>query len=197
MSHRIFITGYGIAEEARQYLREANCLVEFGDPDDTPADIARKLKEFRADGIIVRAGRITAEVLAATTTLRVVCKHGVGTDNIDIQAATARGIPVMFTPLGNYESVAEHTLALILALARRIPAQDERVRRGLFDKKRYDGFELRGKTLGLVGCGRVGRRLCRLVEAFEMDVVAYQPSRTAEGLPQRVSKAQGLDDVLS
>jgi len=85
---------------------------------------------------------MTEEVQDAAKNLKVICKHGVGIDNIDVEAATKRGIPVMFTPLANYESVAEHTLALMLSLIRRIPIRDKKIRDGIFDKKNYDGLEL-------------------------------------------------------
>lgn len=188
MGSRIFLTGSGIAAEARQRLERQECLIEVGDPRDTPADLARKLKVFRAHGLIVRQGKISAEVLDAAEDLKVICKHGVGLDNIDVAAATRRGIPVFFTPGANFESAAEHTLALMLALTRRVPAEDRRVRRGVFDKAKYDGLELRGKTLGLVGFGRIARRLAELVVPFRMRVVVYHPSSTQERLPTHVAK---------
>ncbi len=196
MGYRIFVTGAGLAEEAQQRLQREGCVVQLGEPGDTSAAIARRLAEFHADALIVRGGAITADVLEATPDLRAICKHGVGTDNIDIAAATARRIPVAFTPLANYESVAEHTLAMILALLRRVTIQDRRVRSGVFDKKGYDGVELRGKTLGLIGYGKSARRLAQLVAPFEADIIVYHPSRTRETLPERVAKAQQAEDVF-
>jgi D-3-phosphoglycerate dehydrogenase len=196
MRYRIYITGSGIAEEAQQLLRENNCTFETGDPQDTPGDIARKLQVFNPDGIIVRQGRITAEVQDAVANLRVICKHGVGTDNIDIAAATQRRIPVLFTPWANYESAAEHTLALILSLIRRIPVEDTRVRNGIFDKSDYGGLELLGKTLGIIGFGHIGRRLSELVAPFKMKVVVYHPSCTTETLPQHISKVKKVEDLF-
>ena len=188
MRYRIFITGSGIAKEAQQFLRENDCVFEVGDPKDSPEDLARKFKAFNPHGIIVRQGKITAEVLDAAESLQVVCKHGVGTDNIDIAAASERGIPVLYTPRANFESLAEHTLALILALARKIPQQDQRIRNGVFDKKNFDGLELFGKTLGIIGFGISGRRLTELVAPFRMQVLVYHPSRTAEKLPGYIRK---------
>jgi D-3-phosphoglycerate dehydrogenase len=168
-----------------------------GSPTDTPEDIASRLREFRPDGIIVRQGKITAGVQEAAGTLRVICKHGVGTDNIDIGAATRRGIPVMFTPSANFESVAEHTLALILCLIRRLRIEDKRIRSGVFEKAKYDGLELGGKSLGVVGFGRVGRRLSELAAPFRLNVVVYHPSRTVEVLPRHISKAQALEELYA
>ncbi len=196
MSFRIFITGSGIAEEALQYLHKENCIFEVGDPTDTSEDLVNKFRTFDPDGIIVRQGKITKEVQDAPKNLKVICKHGVGIDNIDVEAATQRGIPVMFTPLANYESVAEHTLALMLSLARRIPLQDKKIRDGTFDKKYYGGLELLGKTLGIIGFGKIGRRFCELVMPFRMNVLVYHPSRTVENLPQSVTKVENAEDVF-
>lgn len=196
MNYRIFITGSGIAPEAQELLRDNNCTFETGDPKDTPEDLVRKLQVFNPDGLIVRQGKITAAVQDAAPRLKVICKHGVGTDNIDIQAATQRGIPVMFTPLANFESVAEHTLALILSLIRRIPNEDKRIRNGIFDKKKYDGLELLGKTLGIIGFGHIGKRLAELVAPFKMKVVAYHPSCTGEALPPYISKVKNVADIF-
>jgi D-3-phosphoglycerate dehydrogenase len=195
MNYRIFITGSGIADEAMQLLAGENCITEIGEPGDTPADLIRKLGNFDPHALIVRQGQITAEVQNAAQSLKVICKHGVGTDNIDIKAATNRGIPAMFTPGQNFEAVAEHTLALILALARQIPFQDKQIRNGIFDKKSFGGLELLGKTLGLIGYGRIGRRLAELVSPFKMNVVVYHPSHADEPASGYISKVQHAADV--
>ncbi|MFC1660545.1 hydroxyacid dehydrogenase [Gemmatimonadota bacterium] len=190
MGHRIFLTGSGIAEEACSVLREHGCILEVGDPKDTPLDLARKLKAFNPNGIIVRQGEISAVVQAAAEDLKVICKHGVGTDNIDILSATRRGIPVFFTPGANSESAAEHTVGLMLSLLRRIPVQNMRIRGGTFDKKGYDGAELQGKTLGLIGFGRIGRRVAELVRPFNVQVLAYDPLLPSVTFPPHVSRVR-------
>jgi len=190
MNFRIFITGSGISEKAQQLLIDENCIFEVGDPKDTSEDIACKLRKFNPDGIIVRQGKITRMVLESASNLKVICKHGVGTDNIDIDAASKKGIPVFYTPMANYESVAEHTLALILALIRRIPNQDASIRNGKFEKSKFDGLELLGKYLGIVGFGRIGRRLAELVAPFKMKVIVYHPSNTKEILQPYIKKVQ-------
>ena len=197
MSFKIFITGSGLAQEAQQLLKKEDCIYETGDPKDSPEDIARKLRQFDPDAIIVRQGNINSMVQEAAKSLKVICKHGVGTDNIDVAAATKRGIPVMYTPLANYESTAEHTLALMLSLARRIPFEDRRIRNGIFDKKQYEGIELFGKFLGLIGFGRIGRRLAELVAPFKMNVVVYHPSCKVENLPQYISKVERVEDLFA
>lgn len=197
MSFKIFITGSGLAQEAQQLLKKEGCIYETGDPKDSSEDIARKLRQFNPDAIIVRQGNINSMVQEAAKSLKVICKHGVGTDNIDVAAATKRGIPVMYTPLANYESTAEHTLALMLSLARRIPFEDRRIRNGIFDKKQYEGIELFGKFLGLIGFGRIGRRLAELVAPFKMNVVVYHPSCKVENLPQYISKVERVEDLFA
>jgi D-3-phosphoglycerate dehydrogenase len=194
--YRVFLTGSGIVEPARNYLRDHGCVVEAGAPNDTSADLARKVSAFNPEALIVRQGKISTEVQDAAPSLRVICKHGVGIDNIDLAAATRRGIPVMWTPGASTNVVAEHTLALLLALLRRIPQEDKQLRSGLFDKTRYSGSELRGKTLGLIGYGRIARRVAELVAPFEVQVLVYHPSATDEPLPPRVSKLKDVEEVL-
>src|SRR5205814_9583637 len=100
-------------------------------------------------------------------------RAGVGVDNIDLEAATRRGIVVMNTPGGNATSVAEHALALLLALARRIPSAYASIKQGKREKKKLQGLELRGKALGLIGLGKIGSEVARLAQGFEMQVLAY------------------------
>lgn len=196
MPYRVFLTGSGITADASHYLTQHGCALMTGTPQDQCEDLVRKLSRLRPHALIVRQGRITEAVQAAAPDLKVICKHGVGTDNIDIEAATRRGIPVLYTPGANFESVAEHTLALILSLARGVPVHDRLIRRGSFDKKAYEGLELLGKTLGLVGYGRIGRRVAELVAPLNMAVLVYHPSRENEDLPERVREAQTIDEVI-
>jgi len=134
-------------------------------------------------------------VLESASNLKVICKHGVGIENIDIDAASKKGIPVLFTPRANYESVAEHTLALILALIRRIPSQDASIRSGSFDKSKFDGLELLGKYLGIVGFGHIGRRLAELVAPFKMNILAYDPFDIKEISQKYVRKVLRPEDL--
>jgi D-3-phosphoglycerate dehydrogenase / 2-oxoglutarate reductase len=129
-----------------------------------------------ADGLVVRSATpVTAELLERAPKLRVVGRAGVGVDNIDVEAATRRGVLVMNTPGGNAVSVAEHTLALLLALARSVPQFNASVHAGRWEKSGASGTELRGKTLGIVGLGRVGTEVARRARALEMDVLAHDP----------------------
>jgi D-3-phosphoglycerate dehydrogenase len=129
-----------------------------------------------ADALIVRsATKVTAELLELAPKLRAVGRAGVGVDNIDVQAATRRGVLVMSTPGGNSVSVAEHTFALLLALARQVPRLDKAIHEGRWEKSTAAGTEVRGKTLGLIGLGRIGSEVAVRAEAFDMRVLAYDP----------------------
>jgi D-3-phosphoglycerate dehydrogenase len=139
-----------------------------------PADLARDLAN--ADALVVRSATTVDEALiAAAPKLRVIARAGTGVDNVDVPAATARGIVVMNAPGANSVSVAEHALALMLSLARALPAADATMKRGVWDKKKLTGIELRGKTLGLVGLGRIGQEVAARARAFGMEIVAHDP----------------------
>jgi len=130
------------------------------------------------DGIVVRTARLSNERLRRATRLKVIGKHGVGVDNLDVEAARAQGIEIIFTPGVNSQAVAEHALALMLMVARQIPTSSRLLRAGEFDRARRTivAVDLHGKTLGLVGLGQVGRRLaaiCRL--GLSMRVLAFDP----------------------
>jgi len=129
-----------------------------------------------ADALIVRsATRVTAELLDKARKLRAVGRAGVGVDNIDLSEATKRGVLVMSTPGGNAVSVAEHTFALLLALAKQVPRLDKAIHEGRWEKSSAAGTELRGKTLGLIGLGRIGSEVAVRAEAFDMRVLGYDP----------------------
>lgn len=129
-----------------------------------------------ADALIIRsASKIDAEALAAATKLKMIARAGVGVDNVDIPDATERGIVIMNTPDGNTISTAEMTFGLMLALARQIPQAHATMLAGKWDRKSFMGVELRGKTLGVVGFGRIGRAVAKRAIAFEMTVIAFDP----------------------
>jgi D-3-phosphoglycerate dehydrogenase / 2-oxoglutarate reductase len=140
----------------------------------TAEDLARDLAD--ADALMVRsATKVTADLLAAAPRLRIVARAGTGVDNVDVHAATARGILVVNAPGANSISVAEHACALMLALARSVPAADRAMKAGKWEKKRFLGNELRGKTLGVAGLGRIGQEVAQRARAFGMRVVAHDP----------------------
>jgi len=129
-----------------------------------------------ADALLVRSAvKVNADALAKAPNLKVIGRAGVGVDNVDLKAATAAGVLVMNTPGGNAVSVAEHTLGLMLSMARSIPQAVASTKAGKWEKKKFMGTELRGKTLGVLGLGSIGREVLRRAAAFEMRVVAFDP----------------------
>ena len=135
------------------------------------------LPELRdAGALIIRSAvQADASLLECAPRLQVIGRAGIGVDNVDIVAATKRGVLVMNTPGGNAVSVAEHTVALMLALARSVPQANESMHAGRWEKKIFEGRELRGKVLGLFGLGRVGVEVVKRARAFELEIIAYDP----------------------
>jgi D-3-phosphoglycerate dehydrogenase len=143
------------------------------------AELIRCIPEF--DALVVRSEtRVTAPIIEAGSRLRVVGRAGVGVDNIDVPAATRRGILVVNAPRGNIVAAAEHTMALLFALARWVPQADASVKRGEWTRSKFIGTEIRGKTLGVVGLGNVGSEVAKRAHGLEMDVIAYDPVVAAE-----------------
>lgn len=129
-----------------------------------------------ADAIIIRSGvRADAELIAAAPQLKAIARAGVGVDNVDLDAATAKGIAVMNTPGGNTISTAEHTFGLMIALSRHIARGHQSLLEGRWERKALSGVELKGKTLGLIGLGRIGQAIALRAQAFEMRVIAHDP----------------------
>jgi D-3-phosphoglycerate dehydrogenase len=142
-------------------------------------DLKQIIPKF--DGLAVRsATKVTKAVLEAATNLKVVGRAGIGVDNIDVAAATQRGVVVMNTPFGNSITTAEHAIALMLSLARDIPAADRSTQSGKWEKSRFLGVELFGKTLGIIGCGNIGSNVAERAVGLRMKAVAYDPYLSAE-----------------
>src|SRR6266702_99916 len=155
------------------------------------------IPEFSA--IVVRSQtKVTADLLKAGTSLRVVGRAGVGVDNVDVEAATRRGVVVLNAPGGNTVSTAEHAFSLLLCVARKIPQADAIVRGGKWDRKNFEGVELYNKTLGVIGMGRIGSELSRRAIAFGMRVIAYDPYLSAtRARSLQVELVDELDDLLA
>ncbi len=151
-----------------------------------------------ADGVIIRSGTtLTADLLDQPGKLRAIVRAGVGVDNIDVAAATRRGIVVMNTPGGNTVSTAEHTVAMLLALARHIPAADASLRQGKWDRNKFVGTQLAGKTLGVVGLGRVGREVARRALGLDLKVVGFDPVLAPERAAQLgIESVPDIDALL-
>ncbi len=149
------------------------------------------------DGLAIRsATKVTAKILEQAKSLKVIGRAGIGVDNVDIPAATARGIIVMNTPFGNSITTAEHAITLMLALARQIPEADASTRAGKWEKNKFLGVEIFGKTLGIIGCGNIGSIVADRAIGLKMKVIAYDPYLSAErALDLGVEKVE-LDELL-
>jgi D-3-phosphoglycerate dehydrogenase len=161
----------------------------------TEADLADAVGDF--DALVVRGEtRVTGAVLEAGSRLRVVGRAGVGVDNIDVATATRKGILVVNAPRGNIVAAAEHTIGLLLALARNIPQADAAVKRGEWQRSRYIGVEVRGKTLGIVGLGNIGSEVAKRAQGLEMQVIASDPAVSPERAEQFHAKLVSLEDLF-
>jgi D-3-phosphoglycerate dehydrogenase len=161
----------------------------------TPQQLLEIVGDY--DAIIVRSRtKVTADVLAKAAKLKVIARAGVGVDNIDVAAATKRRIPVVNAPAASTISVAELTIAHMLSLARRLPQADRSVKAGKWEKKAFEGIELHGKTLGLVGSGRIGAEVAKRAQAFGMRVIAYDPYLPPKAAQERAIALTNLEALL-
>ncbi|HXF53006.1 MAG TPA: phosphoglycerate dehydrogenase [Hyphomicrobiaceae bacterium] len=150
------------------------------------------------DGLAVRsATKVTEKVIAAASKLKVIGRAGIGVDNIDVKAATAKGIIVMNTPFGNSITTAEHAISLMLALARQIPEADRSTQAGKWEKNRFLGVELYSKTLGVIGCGNIGSIVADRAIGLKMHVIAYDPFLSEERAMEIGVEKVELDDLLA
>lgn len=151
------------------------------------------------DGIILRSGtKITAPLLEKADKLKAICRAGVGVDNVDVPAATKKGIVVMNTPEGNITSTAEHTVALLFSLSRFIPQACASTKAGKWERKMFTGIQIAGKTLGIIGLGRVGRHVAKRAVALEMKVIGYDPFVSPEFSAQyNLHIAKDLNELFS
>lgn len=160
----------------------------------------KEIRENQVDAIMCRTEIVTPAMMDASPNLKVIAKHGVGLDNIDVEYATKKGVQVVYAPLGNYNSVAEHVIMLMLMAARRYKHVDREFRSGNFDV-RYtlqDTFELEGLTLGILGCGRIGQIIAnKAALGFGMNVIGYDPYAKQESMKAPVKLLENRDDVLA
>src|SRR5256884_8102762 len=158
-------------------------------------ELIRRIPDF--DALVVRSEtRVTASVIEAGRKLRVVGRAGVGVDNIDVTAATRLGVLVVNAPRGNIIAAAEHAIALLLALARNIPQADASVKRGEWQRSKYVGAEVRGKTLGVVGLGNIGSEVAKRAQGLEMEVIAHDPAVPRERAEQFNVALISLEDLF-
>ena len=188
----ILVTAADLAPQALALLTDFEVVYAGKTPDED--SIAALCEKHQPVAIIVRYGKIPARVMDASRALRVISKHGAGIDTIDSKAAAARGIAVKAAVGANADAVAEHAWALILGCAKGVVALDQRMRAGFWDKATHKSVELRGKTLGVVGVGAIGRRVAELGVAFGMKVLAFDPF--AKAAPEGVNLVE-LDRLLA
>ena len=180
MIPRVLISD-SLSEAAIHVFRQRGVEVDFQPKLGSDKEqLARVIGAY--DGLAIRsATKVTPKVIAAANgRLRVIGRAGIGVDNVDIAAATAKGIIVMNTPFGNSITTAEHAIAMIFACARQIPAADQSTQAGKWEKSRFVGVEITGKTLGVIGCGNIGSIVAQRARGLEMKVVAYDPFLSEE-----------------
>jgi D-3-phosphoglycerate dehydrogenase len=193
MTHKIIISD-GLSEDGLALLRTGGEVTVNSKI--TAEELLAVLPDYHA--LVVRSRtKVTAKVIEAGKNLKVIGRAGVGVDNIDVAAAVARGVIVVNSPLAASVSVAEHTLGLMLALARMIPAADASLKQGRWEKSAFMGGELNGKTLGLLGIGRIGAETAKRAAAFGMSVLAYDPYLNTDQIRQRGAEPVSFDDVIA
>lgn len=183
----------GAAKEIFDRAPGVECDV---DPKITPEDLLKRIKDY--DALVVRSRtKVTKEVLAAATNLKVIGRAGTGVDNIDVTEATSRGVVVMNTPGGNTITTAEHAVAMMTSLSRKIPQATASMKRGEWEKKKFQGAELTGKTLGILGVGNIGSIVAARAQGLKMDVLAYDPFISEEAAEKLAVTLVTIDELYS
>lgn len=177
MKPAVLVTGADLAPQAVALLRDFDLVYAGKTPDEE--SLMRLCREYRPVALIVRYGKVSARIMDEAPGLKVIAKHGVGVDTIDVDAAAQRGIAVKPAVGANATAVAEHTWALILACAKSVAHLNSRMQEGHWDKATHKSIELAGRTLGLVGLGAIGERVAQIGIAFGMEVMAHDPYRRA------------------
>src|SRR5216110_1088428 len=179
MSPKVLISD-ALSPAAVQIFKDRGLEVDFQPKLGADKDVlAQRIGDF--EGLAIRsATKVTPKVLEQAKRLKVIGRAGIGVDNVDIPAATAKGIIVMNTPFGNSITTAEHAITLMLALARQIPQADASTQAGKWEKNRFMGVEITGKTLGINGCGNIGSIVADRAHGLRMRVIAYDPFLSPE-----------------
>ena len=186
-----------LSDAAVQIFRDRGVEVDFMPQlGKDPAKLAEIIGGY--DGLAIRsATKVTAAIIEKATNLRVIGRAGIGVDNVDIPAASVRGIVVMNTPFGNSITTAEHAIAMMFACARQIPAADASTRAGKWEKSKFMGAEISGKKLGLIGCGNIGSVVAARALGLKMKVIAYDPFLSADRAMQLgVEKVETVEELL-
>lgn len=195
MSWTILMTAPVLGAGGERALAAAGCEVHYLRDSQDAAEVEALMARIPFDAVISRTVTLSRTAIAACPTLKVICKHGVGVTNIDVEAATAFGIPVFTTPGTNAQSVAELTLGLMLSAARRISWLEQEIAQGRWTRN-GSSMELSGKTLGLVGMGEIGQRVARIARAMGMRVRFYDPAAQVQDLSPD-EQVESLDALLA
>ncbi|HEX8091185.1 MAG TPA: hydroxyacid dehydrogenase, partial [Blastocatellia bacterium] len=185
----------GLEKNGVEILRAASGIAVDERPSISADELAQIIGDY--DALIVRSKtKVTADLIERARALRVVGRAGTGVDNIDVEAATLRGIVVMNAAAGNTVTTAEHTWAMLMAMARQIPQAAASTKAGRWEKNRFLGVELLGKTLGIIGLGRIGSVVAERARAFGMNVLAYDPYFTPEAARELGIEMLALDEIF-
>ncbi len=182
-----------LSEEGLQILQKAGLEVIYK-PGISTEELKKKIET--ADALIIRSGtKVTKEIIEAAKNLKVIGRAGTGLDNVDIQSANQKGIVVMNVPGGNTLSAAEHTLALLMSLARKIPQANNSVKTGKWERKKFMGVEINNKVLGIIGLGRIGNIVAERAQGLKMKVIAYDPFVNPESAKSKGIEVVSLDEL--
>lgn len=185
-----------LSEDGIKILKDAGMDVTALDKAPSEEEFCKIIGGY--EGLIIRSGsKVTAKVIDAATNLKVIGRAGVGVDNVDIPAATAKGILVMNTPSANILSAAEHTCAMIMSLARNIPMAHASMHKGEWKRSKFTGIELNGKVLGIIGVGRVGGEVARRLKHFNMELIGYDPYLPKEVADDIGVRLTTLEEVIT
>ena len=177
-------------------LRSATGLTVDYRPGLSESELADAIGDY--DGLVIRSGsKVTAKVIERADSLQVIGRAGIGVDNVDVQAASRKGIVVMNTPTGNAVTTAEHALSLLLALARKIPQATASMRSGKWEKSKFEGTEIAGKTLGVVGMGNIGRIVADRAQGLKMNVIAFDPVLSHDKAKSLNIELVSIDELFS
>lgn len=195
MSHKVLVTD-PLAEQGLERLRTHTGLDVDVRPKLSPEELIRTIPSYH--GLIIRSGtKVTKPIVAAATNLRVIGRAGIGVDNVDVEAATKQGIVVMNTPGGNNVTTAEHTLSLLLALARNIPQANASLKSGHWEREKFTGSEICNKVLGVIGLGNIGAIVAERALGLKMRVLAYDPFVSPETAAKLGVEMASLDEIYT
>jgi len=188
ISDKLPSAGIDILKGVQEF--EVNC--QFGI---SPSDLKEIIKDY--DALIVRSStNVTADIIEVAGKLKFIGRAGVGVDNVDLKAATQKGVVVMNTPSGNTTATAEQTMSLILALSRNIPQACASLKSGKWERSRFVGVELYGKTLGIIGLGRIGSTVARMAIPFDMKLIGFDPFISRESAEENGVQLVSLDNLF-